>query len=170
MLTKSIVNHVKFQGKVVWLVEQLLNDQFIKSLICSKKMLMLITANSGLPFAEIAILMHIYHLANMDEEKVGVCVTGIKDQTHVSLPAVSRQLSSLEQKGLIERNTMATDRRMTLVTLTPEGKNVIAKVIEQRDLQMDKLEKRVGESFVRKYIEMSETLMRCLEESDNASE
>lgn len=145
-----------------------MKDQFIKTLIGSKKMLMLITAEAGVPFAEIAILMHIHHLKNQDTEKVDVCVTGIKDQTHISLPAVSRQLSSLEQKGLIERNIMAKDRRITLVTLTPAGEEIIAKVIEQRDLQMEKLEKKVGEEFIRKFVEMSGTIMSCLEESDRA--
>jgi DNA-binding MarR family transcriptional regulator len=133
-------------------------------------MLMLITAKAGVPFAEIAILMHIHHLTIKDTENLGICVTGIKDQTHISLPAVSRQLSSLEQKGLIERKTMAKDRRMTLVTLTPEGEKIMAKVIEQRDLQMDKLEKSVGEEYIRKYIEMSGTLMSCLEGSDRSAE
>jgi DNA-binding MarR family transcriptional regulator len=151
-------------------VERLLKDQFIRTLLGSKKMLMLITAKAGVPFAEIAILMHIHHLTIKDTENLGICVTGIKDQTHISLPAVSRQLSSLEQKGLIERKTMAKDRRMTLVTLTPEGEKIMAKVIEQRDLQMDKLEKSVGEEYIRKYIEMSGTLMSCLEGSDRSAE
>lgn len=151
-------------------MERLLKDQFIRTLLGSKKMLMLITAKAGVPFAEIAILMHIHHLTIKDTENLGICVTGIKDQTHISLPAVSRQLSSLEQKGLIERKTMAKDRRMTLVTLTPEGEKIMAKVIEQRDLQMDKLEKSVGEEYIRKYIEMSGTLMSCLEGSDRSAE
>jgi DNA-binding MarR family transcriptional regulator len=151
-------------------VDQLLKDHFIKTLINTKKMLMLITANMEIPFAEIAILMHIRHLHANDCENDGVCVTGIKDQTHISLPAVSRQLSSLEQKGLIERNTMAKDRRITLVTLTPAGEKIIEKVIEQRDLHMEKLSAEVGDEYIRKYIEMSGTIMRCLEYSDLKAE
>jgi len=148
-------------------VDQLLKDQFIKSLISTKKMLMLITANMEIPFAEIAILMHIRHLHANDCENDGVCVTGIKDQTHISLPAVSRQLSSLEQKGLIERKTMAKDRRITLVTLTPAGEKIIEKVIEQRDLHLEKLSAEVGEEYLLKYIEMTEAIMSCLKGSDN---
>ena len=151
-------------------MERLLKDQFIRTLLGSKKMLMLITAKAGVPFAEIAILMHIHHLTTEDAGNDGVCVTGIKDQTHISLPAVSRQLSSLEQKGLIERKTMPKDRRITLVTLTPAGEETIKKVIEQRDLHMEKLGAQVGEEYIRKYIEMSETIMSCLEKSDTNEE
>lgn len=147
-------------------MDPLMKDQFMKALISTKKMLLLITADIEVPFAEIAILMHIKHLHTEDCENGDVCVTDIKDQAHVSLPAVSRQLSSLEQKGLIERKTMAKDRRITLVTLTPTGEKIIKKVIEQRDLYMEKLETQVGEEYIRKYIEMSGTIMRCIEYSD----
>ena len=146
-------------------MERLLKDQFIRTLLGSKKMLMLITAKAGVPFAEIAILMHIHHLTIKDTENLGICVTGIKDQTHISLPAVSRQLSSLEQKGLIERKTMPKDRRMTLVTLTPAGEKIIDRIIEQRDLHMEKLGAQVGEEYIRKFIEMSGAIMNCLEDS-----
>ena len=151
-------------------MDRLLKDQFIKAVLSSKKMLMLFSAKTGVPFAEIAILMHIHHLTISDTENAGVCVTGIKDQTHISLPAVSRQLSSLEQKGLIERKTMAKDRRITLVSLTPAGDETIKKIIEQRDLQMENLAMQVGEEYIRKYIEMSSTIVSCLEESNNIAE
>lgn len=151
-------------------MDRLLKDQFIKTLLSSKRMLMLVTANAGVPFAEIAILMHIHHLTAGDVENDGVCVTGIKDQTHISLPAVSRQLSSLEQKGLIERNTMSKDRRITLVTLTPAGNEIIKKVIEQRDLQMEKLGMQVGEEYIRKYIEMSLKILSSIEDSESKTE
>lgn len=149
-------------------MDRLLKDQFLKAVLSSKRMLMLFSAKSGVPFAEIAILMHIHHLTNEDVDNDGVCITGIKDQTHISLPAVSRQLSSLEQKGLIERKTMPKDRRITLVSLTAAGEDVLKKIIEQRDLQMDKLGVEVGEEYIRKYIEMSSTILSCLENSAKA--
>lgn len=147
-------------------VDRILRDQFFKAVISSKRMLMLFAAKAGVPFSEIAILMHISHLDNKDVDKQGVCVTDIKDQTHVSLPAVSRQLSSLEQKGLIRRNTPAKDRRITLITLTPAGKEIIRKVLEQRDLQIEKLGTQFGEEYLRKYIEMSCEILKSLEESN----
>jgi DNA-binding MarR family transcriptional regulator len=149
-------------------MDRLLKDQFLKAVLSSKRMLMLFSAKSGVPFAEIAILMHIHHLTTEDVDNDGVCVTGIKDQTHISLPAVSRQLSSLEQKGLIERKTMPKDRRITLVSLTAAGEDVLKKIIEQRDLQMDKLGVEVGEEYIRKYVEMASTILNCLENSAKA--
>ncbi len=143
-------------------MDQRLKNDFIKTLISAKKMLMLITANLDVPFAEVAILMHIRHLRDSDDANDGVCVTEIKDQTHVSLPAVSRQLSSLEQKGYIRRMAMAKDRRITLVTLTPAGEEITGKIVAQSDLFMEKLGLRVGEDFIRKYIEMSAEIMDCL--------
>jgi DNA-binding MarR family transcriptional regulator len=147
-----------------------MKEQLIKAMLSSKKVLMIITAKAGVPFAEIMILMHIHHLADIESTDDGVRVTCIKDQTHISLPAVSQQLRTLEHKGLIERKTKAKDRRITLVTLTPAGCALLAKVMEQRDLLLEKLVLEVGEKNIRKYIETSIKIIHCLTDSDSQTE
>jgi len=147
-----------------------LKDQLMKAMLSSKKMLILITAKAEIPFAEIAILTHIYQLTNKELTDDGVRVTCIKDQTHISLPAVSQQLRILEQKGFIERKTTVKDRRITLVTLTPAGYEILKKVIDYRDQLLEKLVLEVGEENIWKYIEMSNRIMNCLEDTIRKTE
>ena len=147
-----------------------LKDQLMKAMLSSKKMLILITAKAEIPFAEIAILTHIYQLTNKELTDDGVRVTCIKDQTHISLPAVSQQLRILEQKGFIERKTTVKDRRITLVTLTPAGYEILKKVIDYRDQLLEKLVLEVGEENIWKYIEMSNKIMNCLEDTIRKTE
>jgi len=148
-------------------LDNLLKDQLIKAMLSSKKMLMITTSRAGIHFAEIAILMHIHQLANKELTDDGVRVTCIKDQTHISLPAVSQQLSSLEQKGLVERKTTVKDRRITLVTLTPAGCEILNKVIDYRDLLLEKLVLDIGEENIKKYIEISLRILNSLEDTDS---
>ena len=147
-----------------------LKDQLMKAMLSSKKMLILITAKAEIPFAEIVILTHIYQLTNKELTDDGVRVTCIKDQTHISLPAVSQQLRILEQKGFIERKTTVKDRRITLVTLTPAGYEILKKVIDYRDQLLEKLVLEVGEENIWKYIEMSNKIMNCLEDTIRKTE
>jgi len=147
-----------------------LKDQLMKAMLSSKKMLILITAKAEIPFAEIVILTHIYQLTNKELTDDGVRVTCIKDQTHISLPAVSQQLRILEQKGFIERKTTVKDRRITLVTLTPAGYEILKKVIDYRDQLLEKLVLEVGEENIWKYIEMSNRIMNCLEDTIRKTE
>lgn len=49
------------------------------------------------------------------------CVADIAAQMGVSVPAVSRTLRSLQEKGWIERNVDEADRRSVRVTATPAG-------------------------------------------------
>ncbi len=147
-----------------------LKDQLMKAMLSSKKMLILMTAKAEIPFAEIAILTHIYQLTNKELTDDGVRVTCIKDQTHISLPAVSQQLRTLEQKGFIERKTTVKDRRITLVTLTAAGYEILKKYIDYRDQLLEKLVLEVGEENIWKYIEMSIKIMNCLEDTIRKTE
>ena len=146
------------------MLDSVLKEQLIKAMLHSKKMLMITTAGSGVPFAEIGILMHIFHLSLKDKTGDGVRVMKIKDQTHVSLPAVSQQLRALEQKGLVERNATAEDRRITLVSLTPAGREAITQVNRHTDKVMEELVRKVGEDSILQYVHLSQIMMKSLEE------
>jgi DNA-binding MarR family transcriptional regulator len=47
---------------------------------------------------------------------------------HVSLPAASRMVDDLFRRGYVERHEDAEDRRMKRVSLTADGRSVIAKL------------------------------------------
>jgi DNA-binding MarR family transcriptional regulator len=131
----------------------------------SKKMMLITSASSGIPFAEFATLMHIFRLSQNGDAIDGVRVMKIKEHSHVSLPAVSQQLRSLEEKGLVKRNTTTEDRRVTLVSLTPAGQKMVDHVRTVTDAVIDELVQNVGEANIREYIRLSNEIMKSLEES-----
>ena len=136
----------------------------------SKKMMMITSVNSGVPFAEYATLMHIFRLSQDDDAIAGVRVMKIKEHSHVSLPAVSQQLRSLEEKGLVQRNTTAEDRRVTLVSLTPAGQKILDHVRTGTDAVLEELVQNIGEANIREYIRLSNEIMKTLEETHGVSE
>lgn len=139
--------------------------KFIQALLSSKKMLMILTAGSGISFPEYGMLMLIYKLSHDAAEPRGVPVTRIKEQTHITLPAVSQHMRSLEQRGLVERKTEEKDRRITLVTLTPAGQEFLKKVWEHSDLAIDDLAREIGEDSILQYIDLTARIMQQLEKS-----
>ena len=131
-------------------------------MISSKKMLMMTTVSTGVPFAEFIMMMHIFRLSNEEDAKGGVRVMKIKEQTHISLPAVSQQLRILENKGLLIRSIAAQDRRITLVSLTPAGADLLKHIRENTDAVMEELVEKVGEKTISEYIRSSETIVKTL--------
>jgi len=151
-------------------LDNLLKEQLFKTMFVSKKMMMITSANSGVPFAEYATLMHIFRLSQDDDAIAGVRVMKIKEHSHVSLPAVSQQLRSLEEKGLVRRNTTAEDRRVTLVSLTPAGQKILDHVRTGTDAVLEELVQNIGEANIREYIRLSNEIMKTLEETHGVSE
>ena len=131
----------------------------------SRKMIMITSANSGVPFAEYATLMHIFRLSQENDAGAGVRVMKIKEHSHVSLPAVSQQLRSLEEKGLVKRSTTTEDRRVTLVSLTPAGQKILEHVKIVTDAMIEELVLKIGEASIREYIRLSNEIMTSLEET-----
>jgi len=151
-------------------LDNLLKEQLFKTLFVSRKMMMITSANSGVPFAEYATLMHIFRLSQDDDANAGVRVMKIKEHSHVSLPAVSQQLRSLEEKGLVKRNTTVEDRRVTLVSLTPAGQKILDHIKIGTDAVIEELVQKVGEANIREYIRLSNQIMKTLEENHGMSD
>ncbi len=141
-----------------------IKERLIKAMMSTKKMLGFTTVTSGVPFSEFMMLMYVFRLSNADKSIVGVRVSKIKDQSHISLPAVSQQLRILEKKGLIERTVTAEDRRVALVSLTSSGNELISKVMLSTDQIIGELIERVGEENVNQYINLTRLMMDKLDE------
>jgi DNA-binding MarR family transcriptional regulator len=59
-------------------------------------------------------------------------VKHVGEQLGLSLPAASRAVDGLVQRGLADRSECATDRRCRLVRLSPAGADVVGRVAEAR--------------------------------------
>ena len=72
-------------------------------------------------------------------EKTGAAATvaDIAAQMHVSVPAVSRTLRGLQQRGFIDRSVDESDRRSVRVTITQPGREILEqnlrRVVEKLD-------------------------------------
>lgn len=61
----------------------------------------------------------------MDKGENGkITISELATKAHVLLPAMSRTLRGLENKGYVERNVNKQDRRNTYVELTEQGKKI----------------------------------------------
>lgn len=75
-------------------------------------------------------------------------------------PTVTRLLDRMEAKGHVRRSTHDSDRRVTLVTITPEGRKMVAELIEQAREH----ERRVLEPFgLARAESLKATLRRIIE-------
>jgi DNA-binding MarR family transcriptional regulator len=75
-----------------------------------------------LSLTQIKLLHHLDHAASALTLKQGA------EAVHVSLPAASRLVEDLVNRGLIERNEDVADRRMKRIALTDRGREAIAQL------------------------------------------
>lgn len=57
----------------------------------------------------------------------------LKQRIQVDPAAITRQVQQLEEEGLVERRTNPDDNRFTVVTLTPQGREVAETILNKRD-------------------------------------
>lgn len=60
------------------------------------------------------------------EAETGVKVSHVAQRMELPVPAVSRSLRTLEERGLIQRTVNRSDRRTTYVAVTDSGKALLA--------------------------------------------
>lgn len=77
-------------------------------------------ADKGLSITQFKML-HLLLRQSSDE----LSVKAIADHFHLSLPAASRAVDALHQRGYVDRNECLTDRRMKRVRLTDPGREAI---------------------------------------------
>jgi len=78
-------------------------------------------------------------------EKGCVSATGIAKRIHLSPSTLVGVLDRLENKGLIQRDRSADDRRLVWVTATEEGRALVAKTPFPLQYSLDKALKQLSE-------------------------
>jgi DNA-binding MarR family transcriptional regulator len=68
------------------------------------------------------------HALSERERGDDVCVKHVAEDLVMSVPAASRIVDGLHQKGYVERREDEHDRRMKRVSITPAGRSVMARV------------------------------------------
>ena len=136
-------------------MEQNLETQLIHSIFQFKK---LITSGLGMDTADKnsinmteLILMNGFAGNTADSDK-NVGPAAIREYLSISKGAVSQMLGSLEKKGLINRDIDKNNRRNLIVTLTPEGHQLLESQYNDFSDRLATIISRLGEEDVRQMV------------------
>lgn len=71
-------------------------------------------------------------------------VAEIAERTFLLGPSVSRILGNLESRGLIERQTVATDQRRAAISLSAKGRALVERIAPESESRYADIEQRFG--------------------------
>ncbi len=120
---------------------------------------------TGLTFPQINVLMRLHHS--------GACgVSDLAEKMAVSNAAASQLVDRLVQMGYVERREDPDDRRAKILTLTPEGKALIAKGVQMRARWLEDLAASLSEQDRARIIEaltlLTDAALATLPQEENA--
>lgn len=140
------------------------NDALRKALITTmlefRRVKPTVQSVCGLPAGEFFFLQRIHELSKDGE----VRVSRLRDSMCMTMPAVSQFVRTLEDKGLVQRENAAKDRRVTLITVTPKGDQVLLSSQQQFNHMLDRLIQQYGSEELEKLIQMLERLSSTIQE------
>lgn len=97
-------------------------------------------------------------------EQQGMYVSGLAGRMRVSMPAASRMLKALEQKGWIERHVDKEDRRNTFIHLTAAGEGMVVRTKQQLQYFNERVFEKMGLEETRQLLALWERLIGIMEE------
>jgi len=78
--------------------------------------------------------------------------------------SVQRVVNALKRDGLVALEEIPTDRRTSLVTLTPAGQKTLAEIYKQNSMWTNRISRRISAQEFEKAIELIEHIGTTLEE------
>ena len=130
-----------------------LKSQFESTFMHLKKLKRLFPAKDDMRFGEAMLLKNLYDGENTDD----VC-----DILHISKPAVSQLLNSLEKKGLIFREIDVNDRRKINIAITPKGKAVVTEHTAFYEKTFERLMDIFGEDNAKEFSRLFDLLINSM--------
>lgn len=121
-------------------------------------------SKSGLNMTEL-ILMNSFADNTADSEN-NVGSSDIREYLSITKGAVSQMLGSLEKKGFINRDIDKSNRRNLIVTLTPEGRQVLERQYNEFSDRLEKIISRLGENDVRQMVTIVNRMIEITNEID----
>jgi DNA-binding MarR family transcriptional regulator len=133
-----------------------LKEQFFSTMMRFKRMGTAFPAECEIQINELTVMQNITRGCSCSEKNLNV--SEIQENLHITKPAVSQILNSLEKKGYIAREIDRNDRRKISVTTTPAGDEVLTESLRQYDQVLTELINRFGEDNMIELIEQLKTL------------
>lgn len=130
-----------------------LRVQFFTAMMRFKKMEAAFSSECEIQMNELAILQSIAGSCGCGECcGINLNVPEIQKQLHISKPAVSYILNTLEKKRYITREIDPKDRRKISINATPEGKAAADQLTQKCDAMWSLLLERFGEDDMRQLV------------------
>lgn len=103
-------------------------------------------------------------LAYLYDHGSNVIPSELGKMLNVSTPRVTTILNKLETKNLIERNISPEDRRNVFITLSEEGRKMVAEKKAQQEKLIETLVSRVDEQDIQAFIRVLDALETVIDE------
>lgn len=132
-------------------------EQFLAAIFRMKKAVTCFPQSSGLQSSELAVLCQAS--VGCTREEKGYTVSEIQQSLHISKPAVSQVLNSLERKQYIVRAMDVADRRKITVTITSTGEERLRDAMMRRNEILDEVFRQFGEERILLFIRSANQLM-----------
>ena len=123
--------------------------------------------DTGLTQSSWTVLMQLHQLGD------NVSVSELAEVQGIELPPLMRTLTQLEKQGYLLRTTSPYDKRIRLLTLTPEGKAILKRLTQV----IETYQARVSQNIAPEHIDIFRATLnqfagnlRTIREEDNKTE
>ncbi|WP_052380567.1 MarR family winged helix-turn-helix transcriptional regulator [Paenibacillus camerounensis] len=126
--------------------------------------------NDPLPYGEFLMMFMIDVMMKKEgarpdrPECRGIMVSRLSDLLQISRPTASQTISTLEDKGYIERAVSETDRRAVYISLTGEGQEVFRARMARYSGILNEIVEKVGREEVEQLLTTCDRLRSVVEE------
>lgn len=93
-------------------------------------------------------------------------MSSLSEQCFLLMPSLSRIVQHLEKRGLISRRTSSHDQRRSMLTLTPEGVELVKLMAPQSEARYAKITEVFGYGKLELLYELLDELTNKLNEAD----
>ena len=135
-----------------------LREEFFSSIIHFRRLEAAFSSECQMQMNEMAILQSIAGTCCKECPCMNLDVPGMQKKLHISKPAISYILNTLEKKNYITREIDPKDRRKVSISATPEGKAAARQSQEKYDAVWEELLDRFGEENMRQLIRLIQDL------------
>ena len=101
-----------------------------------------------------------YSLLCAIEREQPVAISALAAEVELDRTTLARNLAPLQRDGLIELSAVVTDKRVTEVTLTRQGRAVIARARPQWERAQQQVSQKIGAERVQMLRALAEELSR----------
>lgn len=135
-----------------------LREQFFTSIVHFRKLEATLSSECEMQMNEMAILHSITGTCCRECPCMNLDVPKIQQKLHISKPAISYILNTLEKKNYITREIDPKDRRKVSISATPEGRAAAEQSMKKYDEIWDEILERFGEDNMKNLIELIQSL------------